>query len=106
MANVYLMLYEKARRNDTSIESQMVAAMAHKSQQWFQTCIAEAEAMGANATQGQALFGLSNLLTKMGKPDQARKALYQSHDLLERSRADTYLERADALLESIENCRV
>jgi hypothetical protein len=80
--------------------------MARKSQQWFQTCIAEAEEMGAKAMQGQALLGLGNLLAAMGYPDQARKALYQSHDLLERSRADTYLQRADALLESIENCKV
>lgn len=101
MANVYLMLYEKAKQNDTSNASQMAAAMAHKSQQWFQTSIAEAEDMGANAIQGQALFGLGNLLAAMGKPDQARKAVYQSHDLLKRSRADAYLERTNALLESI-----
>jgi class 3 adenylate cyclase/tetratricopeptide (TPR) repeat protein len=106
MANVYSMLYEKALQNDTSEASQMTAAMARKSQQWFQTCIAEAEEMGAKAMQGQALLGLGNLLAAMGYPDQARKALYQSHDLLERSRADTYLQRADALLESIENCKV
>jgi class 3 adenylate cyclase/tetratricopeptide (TPR) repeat protein len=105
MANVYLMLYEKSRQNDTS-ENSLAAAMAHKSQQWFQTCIAEAEDMGANAMQGQALFGLGNLLAATGKPDQARKALYQSHGFLERSRADVYLERANALLESIENCKV
>jgi hypothetical protein len=50
--------------------------------------------------QGQMLLGLGNLLAAMGKPGQARMALYQSHDLLERSRAVTYLERANALLES------
>jgi tetratricopeptide (TPR) repeat protein len=106
MANVYLTLYEKARQNDTSADSQMAAAMAHKSQQWFQTCISEAESLGANTMQGQALLGLGNLLAIMGKPDRARQALYQSHDLLERSRSDIYLQRADALLESIENCKV
>jgi tetratricopeptide (TPR) repeat protein len=102
MANVYLMLYEKASQDTASEDSQKAAAMAHKSLQWFQTCITEAEDMGANAMQGQALFGLGNLLAAMGKPDQARKALYQSHDLLERSRSGTYLEKTNALLESIE----
>ncbi len=101
MANIYFMLYEQAGQNDTAEGRQGAADMARKSQQWFQTCIAEAEHMGANALQGQGLLGLGNLLAAMGQPDQARGTLYRSKDLLERSRADAFLVKADALLESL-----
>jgi class 3 adenylate cyclase/tetratricopeptide (TPR) repeat protein len=104
LANVYSVLYEKARHDSTLEGSQRASDMARKSQQWFHTCIAEAKDMGAGTMHGQMLLGLGNLLLIMAEPDQARRALHQSKDYLERSRADAYLKKAEALLESIEIC--
>jgi class 3 adenylate cyclase/tetratricopeptide (TPR) repeat protein len=104
MANLYSTLYVMAGQNDTSEGAQGAAEMARKSQQWYHTCIAEAETLGAVAMQGRMLLGLGNLLVTMGKPEQARRALGQSKNFLEQSRADVYLEKAEVLLESIEIC--
>jgi tetratricopeptide (TPR) repeat protein len=104
MANLYSTLHEMAGPNDILEGVPGAAEMARKSQQWYHTCIAEAEDMGAGAMHGRMLLGLGNLLVAMGKPDQARRVLGQSKNFLEQSRADVYLEKTEALLESIEIC--
>lgn len=101
MARTYALLFQRAMETTRDPDSPQTRTMADKCNQWFQTCISEAREMGAHAMEGQALLGLGNALAVLGKPDQARKTLNQSVEILGKAKASSHLQQARALIESL-----
>ena len=101
MARTYALLFQRAMETTRDPDSPQTRTMADKCNQWFQTCISEAREMGAHAMEGQALLGLGNALAVLGKPDQARKTLNQSVEILDKAKASSHLQQARALIESL-----
>lgn len=102
MAGVYLQLLKESIQTTGGRGSLQTSQFADKTIAWFQSCIADAKDMGADALHGRALLGLGHVWTVLGKSDEARLALTQSMGFLERSNAEEYLEQARALIGSMQ----
>ncbi len=93
MARVYGRLYAGARQTSNQPDDPQVNAWAQKAIHWYRTSIDAASEMGAAAIHGQALSGLASVWALSGRPDQAREALLQSIELLERIDAKDHLKQ-------------
>jgi len=101
MARVYSLLLRQALQADGRRDAPKTRGLAEKSMHWFQTCIAEAKAVGARAMEGRALLGLGKTMAAMDQPAQAAEILNESIAILTRINAPYYLREAQSAIDSL-----
>lgn len=102
MARVYSILFQGAMQSTGSPDSPQIRTMADNCIRWYRTCVSEAQHMGAQVMEGQALLGLGNALAALGKRVQAAGLLNQSIDVLANANASHHLEQARASLAALQ----
>ena len=101
MARVYALLFENAIQTAGRLDSPHVSGLAEKAIQKFQTCISQADAMGAQSIKGQCLLGIGQTYAALGKTSLATEALSSSITILEQIKATHHLNQARTILKSI-----